>query len=86
MKTIVLDGAVLARRQTALALLDRALPLPPWWGRNLDALCDCLTPPPQPLCLVVYHTTALRATPFGQRLLWVLQDAAAPALRLRLLG
>ena len=42
MKTVILDGAVCARREAAMAALSTALELPDWWGKNLDALCDCL--------------------------------------------
>ena len=45
METIRLDGARLCRREEAMELLGQALELPAWWGRNLDALHDCLTQP-----------------------------------------
>ena len=43
METIRLDGAQLQNRKEAMELLGQALALPKWWGRNLDALYDCLT-------------------------------------------
>ena len=43
METVRLDGRRLRERGEAMELLGRALALPEWWGRNLDALYDCLT-------------------------------------------
>ena len=78
MDTIKLDGARLCRRKEALELLGRELDLPQWWGRNLDALYDCLTgglcPPVR---LELTGREAMEATDFGRRLLRVLEDAAA---------
>ena len=35
---IYLEGSLLNRRDDAMERLGRALCLPEWWGRNLDAL------------------------------------------------
>ena len=78
METIRLDGAVLCRREEAMELLGRALALPEWWGRNLDALYDCLTGGLcRPVRLELSGREAMEATDFGRRLLRVLADAAA---------
>ncbi|MEV7428808.1 MULTISPECIES: barstar family protein [unclassified Nocardioides] len=37
-----LDGWVHPTRAETLEALGEALALPDWWGRNLDALADCL--------------------------------------------
>jgi len=79
MGTIRLDGDRLCRREEAMDLLGRALELPEWWGRNLDALYDCLTGLGRPVRLELCHRAAMEATPFGLRLLRVLEDAAAEA-------
>ena len=77
-ETIRLDGAGLCRRKEAFALLGRALALPEWWGRNLDALDDCLTGGLcRPVRLELSRRADLEATDFGRRLLRVLEDAAA---------
>ena len=74
---IRLDGAGLCRRKEAFALLGRELRLPEWWGRNLDALYDCLTGEPgRPVRLELSGREAMEATDFGRRLLRVLEDAA----------
>lgn len=76
MEIIRLDGARLCARAEAMDLLGRALALPQWWGRNLDALHDCLTDLGRPVRLVVFSRADLEASPFGRRLLRVLEDSA----------
>ena len=77
METVKLDGARLCRREEAMERLGGALGLPEWWGRNLDALHDCLTEPGEPTALVLAHRAEMEGTIFGRRLLRVLEDAAA---------
>ena len=43
MKKIVLDGNYLCNREAAHAYLQEVLELPTHYGKNLDALYDCLT-------------------------------------------
>ncbi len=74
MDGIRLDGASLAQREEAMECLGKALRLPEWWGRNLDALHDCLSEVRGRL--VLEHPERLQETPFGRRLLRVLEDAA----------
>lgn len=76
METIVLDGACLREREQAMELLGQTLHFPEWWGRNLDALYDCLTDL-GPMRLELQNRSALEETGFGRRLLRVLRDAAA---------
>lgn len=77
METIRLDGARLCRREEAMELLGQALALPEWWGRNLDALHDCLTDLGRPVRLELRSRGALETSAFGRRLLRVLEDSAA---------
>ena len=76
MKTVRLNGTQLTNRQEALELLGQALDLPEWWGKNLDALYDCLTDLGRPVRLEVFRRETMVETPFGRRLLRVLKDAA----------
>ena len=77
METIRLDGAMLCRREEAMELLGQELALPEWWGRNLDALYDCLTGGlARPVRLELTGRSAMEATDFGGRLLRTLEDAA----------
>lgn len=43
MHICVLDGERITDREMLHAELAVSLNLPPWYGRNLDALYDCLT-------------------------------------------
>ncbi|MBD5084475.1 MAG: barstar family protein [Clostridiales bacterium] len=76
METIRLDGARLRDREEAMELLGQALTLPEWWGRNLDALYDCLTDLGRPVRLEVFRRETMVETPFGCRLLRVVEDVA----------
>ena len=40
---VLIDGAEIGSRRALHAYLQQALLLPDWYGRNLDALFDCLT-------------------------------------------
>ena len=84
METIRLDGARLCVREEAMELLGRELVLPEWWGHNLDALHDCLTELGRPVRIELYDRETMEASPFGRRLLRVLEDSAAeyPCLEL----
>lgn len=42
MHIIILDGAKMTDRDAAHAYLAGVLRFPPYYGRNLDALADCL--------------------------------------------
>ena len=77
---IYLEGSLLNRRDEAMERLC----LPAWWGRNLDALHDCLTGLDRPVRLVLRGRADLESTPFGRVLLRVLRDAAAECPRLEL--
>ena len=85
METIQLDGARLCRRQEAMELLGQMLALPEWWGRNLDALHDCLTELGRPVRLELCHCALMRESRFGLRLLRVLEDSAAENPNLELM-
>lgn len=84
METIRLDGARLCVREEAMELLGRELVLPEWWGHNLDALHDCLTELGRPVRIELYDRETMEASPFGRRLLRVLEDSAVeyPCLEL----
>ena len=70
----ILDGALMTSRDAAHAHLASVLPLPPHYGRNLDALYDSLAPGlrvtlthPQPMLDALGQ--------YGFRLLQTLKDA-----------
>ena len=82
MRRVILDGAACAEPAAAMAALEKALALPDWWGRNLDALHDCLWECGE-VFLVVKNPGALRSTPFGRALWQVLADTAAENPQIR---
>jgi len=43
MYTCILDGKLMKDRETLHGILADLLGFPDWYGRNLDALHDCLT-------------------------------------------
>ena len=55
MKTVVLDGAMMTDRAGMYDYLTERLGLPGYFGRNLDALHDCLTSISEPTRLVIYR-------------------------------
>ena len=77
METVRLDGVQLCGRESAMELLGHALAVPEWWGNNLDALHDCLTGLGRPVRLVLHNREDMESSPFGLRLLRVLNDSAA---------
>lgn len=75
MKEVILDCAALTDRETLHETLERELEFPSWYGRNLDALHDCLTELHEPVQITLQSLDSLMN--YGRKLLRVLQDAAA---------
>lgn len=71
------DAAAVRDRETLHDALSAALRLPDWYGRNLDALYDCLTDLPSGEIRVL-HQSALRENlgEYGDACLDTLRDAA----------
>jgi len=61
MAEIVLDGLKIQEIEDIHALFARELALPDWYGRNLDALFDCLTAPGGEVTVRLIHREALEA-------------------------
>ena len=89
MRTYELDGRLLGgESEAAHAHLMCVLPLPPHYGRNLDALWDCLTEITEETTLCIRHVDAMTVTTEGTLLLQTLSDAAEenPRVHIRWLG
>ena len=69
---ILCDFERLSTADAVYDYLSEELQLPPYFGRNLDALHDCLTDIGAPTRLVLTGT----ACPCGQHFLRVFRDAA----------
>ena len=57
---IMLDGTVMIDRVSAHSHLVERLGLPTYYGRNLDALADCLSEVPRDTAIVIYNADAAR--------------------------
>ncbi len=55
MELILVDGARMTSIEQAHLYLERTLRLPPHYGRNLDALYDCLTDFPSSVYLILIN-------------------------------
>ena len=73
MRIAVLDGDAISTREELHDALARELALPAWYGRNLDALYDCLTDLSVPTTI---HVENWPEEDYMQRALAVLRDAA----------
>ncbi len=79
MAEIVLDGLELRSLEEVHDRFAQALALPEWYGRNLDALFDCLTELKAPVMVRLLHQEALedRLDRRGRALVRLLRRAAA---------
>lgn len=75
LREAALDGRRMTERAEAAAYLRGVLPLPEWWGGNLDALYDALTDL-RDFRIVLTRREAMESAGFGRRLLAVFRDAA----------
>lgn len=75
---LILDGSSLKFRCRVHRKLARSLHFPAWYGRNLDALYDCLTDLHEDTELILVNWTAPSLLPMRQ----VMEDAAAENPRL----
>lgn len=87
MAEIVLDGLELQSLEEVHDRFARALDLPEWYGRNLDALFDCLTDLGEPVTVRLLHQEALedRLGPRGRALVRLLRRVAEENTRVTLL-
>lgn len=76
MNTYLLDGREMTDRETAYALIARILRFPDWFGKNLDALADCLGEMRENSEIILLHSGALRAQlgEYGEKLLDCFRD------------
>ena len=78
MAEIILDGWEIASVEEVHDRFARALSLPEYYGRNLDALFDCLTDRREPVTVRLLHREALedRLGRRGRALVRLLRRAA----------
>ena len=87
MAEIVLDGLEIQSMEEVHDLFARTLNLPEWYGRNLDALFDCLTEGGAPVAVRLLHKDALkeRLGRRGRALIHLLRRASKETPRVTLL-
>lgn len=73
-RLIVLNGKRMDTCEHAHSHLARRLRLPTWYGRNLDALCDCLGEINVPTVILLRNARRLRESlgDYGAKLISVL--------------
>lgn len=76
MKHYVIDCAEITDRSTLHDRLKYALELPEHYGRNLDALYDCLTEMPECSVTLISAEALCSLGQYGKALLSVFSDAA----------
>ena len=78
MNLVILDGEKITSKEELHRHLAWSLNLPEWYGKNLDALYDCLTDIRERTGIHVFNKDALYETlgPMAHGLLRVLRDAA----------
>ena len=83
----LLDGAEILTRDDLHDSLSRQLSLPDWYGRNLDALYDCLTELHEETVIRLIHADELLAHlgMYANVLQTMLSDACEENPRLRFL-
>ncbi|MBO4288880.1 MAG: barstar family protein [Lachnospiraceae bacterium] len=79
MRLTILDGRMMYTRQAAHTYLAKELQLPDYYGRNLDALADCLSEMSPDDYILLQHAEDLtdRLREYGDRMLDVFTDACA---------
>jgi len=72
----ILDGSKMLSRETAHDELQRALSLPEYYGRNLDALWDCVSAIEGEI--VLQHSGIMLASLglYGKKIVTVFEEAA----------
>ena len=73
---VILDGNLILDREMLHDVLAEELHLPEWYGRNLDALYDCLTDVREETRITLRNRDALEEHlgSYGHRLMRLLED------------
>ena len=77
-RRVTLSGNKMTSREVLHTYLAKKLAFPAYYGKNLDALHDCLTERSDPLHITVTYSERLKENlgDYGDTLLQVLQDVA----------
>lgn len=85
-RRVTLSGNKMTSREALHTYLAKKLTFPSYYGKNLDALHDCLCERSTPLHITVTYTDRLKEHlgDYGETLLQVIQDAAEENERISL--
>ena len=85
---VIVDGALILNREMLHDTLSTALRLPAWYGRNLDALYDCLTDVQEETVVVLRDRAALEEhlVGYGRRFMRLLEEVSRENPHIRLEG
>lgn len=85
-RRITLSGNKMTSREVLHIYLAKKLDFPSYYGKNLDALHDCLCERDTPLHITVTYANRLKETlgHYGEALLQVLQDTTEENERITL--
>ena len=75
-RQIFLDCRRLTERRSAHEYLEEVLDFPEYYGRNLDALYDCLLEVQECDIVLQYEKEARLEGTYGERIIEVLEEAA----------
>ena len=82
--TYILDCREFTDRERAHRTLQKVLGLPDYYGRNLDALWDCLTTIPRTeIVLYCPEKAGEQMGEYGENLIATIRDAAGENVRLQ---
>ena len=79
MTPVILDGREMTSREAAHRHIASVLGFPEWYGRNLDALADCLWETDGNLCVVLTEPEAMLEAlgGYGQKIIDIFRENAS---------
>ncbi len=84
---LILDGEKISSKDELHKLMESVLDFPEWYGRNLDALYDCLTDLTEEVDIQLQNAEAFHRNlgDYADKVLWVLKDAEQTNLNIQLI-
>ena len=78
MRPVLLDGTRMTSREAAHAHIAEKLELPVWYGKNLDALVDCLWEVPGDICVILLEKNAMLKSlgGYGRKIISIFEQNA----------